>query len=70
MTDKHAKSQAKPSEHAMKQMLRDDIPAERAATPAQTIDSVDPYDPTAFNNQADAPTQLPTPAERVLHGRP
>ena len=32
------------------------------------IDAIDPYDPAAFNNQANAPTTLPTPAARVLHG--
>jgi hypothetical protein len=42
------------------------MPADRAA--AQAIDSVDPYDPAAFNNQADAPTEMPTPAARALHG--
>ncbi len=42
------------------------IPAERAA--AQAIESIDPYDPATFNNQANAPTQMPTPASRVLNG--
>lgn len=42
-------------------------PANRAA--AAAIDSVDPYDPATFNNQANAPTELPTPAARVLHGQ-
>ena len=32
------------------------------------VELVDPYDPAAFNNQADAPATLPTPAARVLHG--
>ena len=40
-------------------------PAEVAA-PA--IDAIDPYDPAAFNNQANAPVTLPTPAARVVHG--
>ncbi len=42
------------------------IPAENAA--AAAIDAIDPYDPAAFNNQANAPAVLPTPAARVLHG--
>jgi hypothetical protein len=42
------------------------MPADRAA--AQAIDSLDPYDPAAFNNQAGAPTEMPTPAARALHG--
>ena len=40
-------------------------PAENAA-PA--INAIDPYDPAMFNNQANAPAILPTPAARVLHG--
>jgi hypothetical protein len=40
--------------------------AEHAIAPA--IDGIDPYDPAAFNNQADAPAVLPTPAARVLQG--
>ena len=32
------------------------------------LDAIDPYDPAAFNNQANAPTTLPTTAARVLHG--
>lgn len=40
-------------------------PAENAA-PA--IDAIDPYDPATFNNQANAPVLLPTPAARVLKG--
>jgi len=40
-------------------------PAENAA-PA--IGAIDPYDPATFNNQSNAPTILPTPAARVLHG--
>jgi hypothetical protein len=32
----------------------------------RAIDSIDPYDPATFNNQANAPTTLPTPAARVL----
>ena len=40
-------------------------PAEVAA-PA--IDAIDPYDPATFNNQANAPVTLPTPAARVLRG--
>jgi len=40
--------------------------AEKAIAPA--LDSIDPYDPAAFNNQANAPNALPTPAARVLHG--
>ena len=39
---------------------------DRAA--AQAIDAIDPYDPAAFNNQANAPTALATPAARVLKG--
>ena len=35
---------------------------------APAIDAIDPYDPAAFNNQANAPVILPTPAARVLHG--
>jgi hypothetical protein len=35
---------------------------------APVIDAIDPYDPAAFNNQANAPTTLPTPASRVLRG--
>jgi len=42
------------------------IPAERAA--AQAIEDIDPYDPATFNNQANAPTQMPTPASRTLNG--
>ena len=42
------------------------IQADRAA--AQAIDSIDPYDPAGFNNQADAPTEMPTPAARTLGG--
>jgi hypothetical protein len=40
--------------------------AAKAISPA--LDAIDPYDPAAFNNQANAPTTLPTPAARVLHG--
>ncbi len=40
--------------------------AAKAIAPA--LDAIDPYDPAAFNNQANAPTTLPTPAARVLHG--
>ena len=36
------------------------IPAANAVQP--TIDAIDPYDPAAFNNQANAPTVLATPA--------
>jgi len=39
-----------------------------AENAAPAIDAIDPYDPAAFNNQANAPTTLPTPAARVLHG--
>jgi hypothetical protein len=42
------------------------ILAEKAAAPA--IEAIDPYDPAAFNNQANAPAVLPTPAARILHG--
>ena len=41
--------------------------ADRAA--AQAIESVDPYDPATFNNQADGPTEMPTPAARSLGGK-
>jgi hypothetical protein len=41
--------------------------ADRAA--AQAIDGIDPYDPAGFNNQADAPTEMPTPAARALGGK-
>jgi hypothetical protein len=34
----------------------------------KAIDAIDPYDPATFNNQANAPTELPTPAARVLNG--
>jgi hypothetical protein len=62
--DRHSKpktAQGSSDLHAPRRM-----PADRAA--AQSIDSVDPYDPAAFNNQADAPTEMPTPAARALHG--
>jgi hypothetical protein len=63
--DRHAKPKTafgnSDSAHSQPRM-----PADRAA--AQAIDSVDPYDPAAFNNQSDAPTQMPTPAARVLQG--
>jgi hypothetical protein len=39
-----------------------------AENAAPAIEAIDPYDPAAFNNQANAPTTLPTPAARVLHG--
>jgi hypothetical protein len=39
-----------------------------AENAAPAIDAIDPYDPAAFNNRANAPTALPTPAARVLHG--
>ncbi len=39
-----------------------------AENAAPAIDAIDPYDPATFNNQANAPTILPTPAARVLHG--
>jgi hypothetical protein len=42
------------------------LAAEKALAPA--LDAIDPYDPATFNNQANAPTSLPTPAARVLHG--
>ena len=42
------------------------IPTESAA--AAAVDAIDPYDPATFNNQANAPAILPTPAARVLHG--
>ncbi len=42
------------------------IPTANAAGSA--IEAIDPYDPAEFNNQANAPTILPTPAARVLHG--
>ncbi len=65
MADRHAKPKTaqgnSDSAHAPRP-----VPADRAA--AQAIDSVDPYDPAAFNNQADAPTEMPTPAARALHG--
>ena len=40
----------------------------RPKLPLQALDASDPYDPAEFNNQANAPTTLPTPAARVLHG--
>ncbi|MEI8372833.1 MAG: hypothetical protein WCJ35_08370 [Planctomycetota bacterium] len=40
----------------------------RAENAAPAIDAIDPYAPAAFNNQANAPAILPTPAARVLHG--
>jgi hypothetical protein len=40
--------------------------ADRAA--AQALDNIDPYDPATFNNQANAPREMPTPASRVLNG--
>ncbi len=42
------------------------VAADRAA--AQVINSVDTYDPAEFNNQANGPTEIPTPAAEVLHG--
>ncbi|MGO9109766.1 MAG: hypothetical protein ACLP9L_11080 [Thermoguttaceae bacterium] len=39
-----------------------------AENAAPAIDAIDPYDPATFNNQANAPTTLPTPAARILHG--
>ena len=62
--DRHSKpktAQGSSDLHAPRPM-----PAGRAA--AQAIDSLDPYDPAAFNNQADAPREMPTPAARALHG--
>ncbi len=51
------------------------VQADRAA--AQAIDGIDPYDPAGFNNQADAPTEMTTPAARrgdagavMTHGPP
>ena len=35
---------------------------------AAAVETVDPYDPAAFNNQTNAPTVLPTSAARVLKG--
>ena len=65
VTDRHGKPKTaqgnSESAHAPQR-----LPADRAA--AQAIDSVDPYDPATFNNQADAPTEMPTPAARALHG--
>ncbi|MGA2253827.1 MAG: hypothetical protein ABSG53_04125, partial [Thermoguttaceae bacterium] len=40
----------------------------RKTAAEKAIDGIDPYDPAEFNNQANAPTTLPTPAARVLHG--
>ena len=40
------------------------VQADRAAV--QAIDGIDPYDPAGFNNQADAPTEMTTPAARRL----
>ena len=40
----------------------------RAENAAPVIDAIDPYAPATFNNQANAPAILPTPAARVLHG--
>jgi hypothetical protein len=42
------------------------IAAQKASQPA--MDAIDPYDPATFNNQSRAPTELPTPAARVLSG--
>ena len=42
--------------------------AGRAKAAAKAIESLDPYDPATFNNQSDAPTQMPTPAARALGG--
>jgi hypothetical protein len=62
--DRHSKpktAQGSSEMHAPKRM-----PSDKAA--AKAIESLDPYDPAAFNNQADAPTQMPTPAARTLQG--
>jgi len=45
-----------------------DLKAAAEKATVRALDSIDPYDPAAFNNQADAPTALPTPAARLLHG--
>ncbi len=39
-----------------------------ASAAGSAIEAIDPYDPAAFNNQANAPAILPTPAARVLKG--
>jgi hypothetical protein len=42
--------------------------ARKKAVEKAAMDAVDPYDPATFNNQANSPTELPTPASRVLNG--
>jgi hypothetical protein len=42
--------------------------ARKKAVEKAALDAVDPYDPATFNNQANSPTELPTPASRVLNG--
>ena len=59
--DRADKSKASDDSHAPRR-----IPVEKAA--AKAIDAIDPYDPATFNNQANAPTTLATPAARVLKG--
>ncbi len=61
-TDHHGKPKTargnSDSEHVPRRIM-----ADKAA--AQAIDIVDPYDPATFNNQANAPTEMPTPAARA-----
>lgn len=43
--------------------------ADRATAQAmRTVESTDPYDPATFNDQADTPAEMPTPAARALGG--
>jgi hypothetical protein len=61
-TGRHAKP--KDGKESEKTRVPPRTQAERAAT--QAIDSIDPYDPAAFNNQAEGATDMPTPAARAL----
>ena len=66
--DRHGKSKGPLRRFRRRSSPVRHTPAEKAVS--QAIDAIDPYDPAAFNNQANAPTTLATPAAQVLKWRP